>query len=480
MADIVLVQPKTGSLDRINTRLPLGLLYASSYALEEGYKIAVVDQRLGGWEGQLRKEIKNARLFVGTTCMTGPQITHALEIATIAKQAEIPTVFGGVHPTVLPEQTLANPLVDIVVRGEGERPLLWIAKALEKGKDLGGIKGTSYKHRGKVRHNPDQGFLQGGQIRKPPYELIDMKRYSSVSFHGEKSYSMAGSRGCPYRCGFCYNSIEGMGSWRPFPLDSVIENAKELVEKYGAKTLYFEDDNICTDKSQFEALLKELKTLGVNVAFQGIRMDAIARFSEETFKIMESFPNLSMDMGIESINPRVLEMIDKSLSLATVRCVLKRLERKKFMCKFNFIVGLPTESMKEIRNDIDFALKLNMLHKTSYSIINIYTPYPGTKLFQLALDNGFVPPDSLDGWSEFSQMGWLRTANGWLTRRERDYLRDVSFLSLFASPNIGIKTSRKVNKLAIKAYSPIARARLRSGFFRPFPERALAEKLAGF
>lgn len=481
MADIILFQPRSGALDIINTRLPLGLMYAASFAHREGYKVKIIDQRLDGWRPALERELKKKPSFFGTTCMTGPQIAHALEAAGMVREAGVPVVFGGVHPTIMPEQTLQNPLVDMVVRGEGEETMLELVRVLDGGmRDLKNVKGLSYKKKGKITHNPDRPFLKGEEVVTPPYELVDMKRYSSVSFHGEKSYSIMASRGCPFSCGFCYNHIYNRCMWRPFPLERIIESVKMLVEDYGAKTLYFEDDNVCTDRGRFEGLLRGvLGEYDLGMAFQGIRVDVISRFGRETFRLMEKASELSLDMGVESVNQRVLGMVDKSLDIRTVKTVLRKLEDYGFTCKFNFIIGLPTETMREVREDVRFGLRLNERHKNSYSLFNIYTPYPGTKLFELAKREGFCPPGTLEGWSAFSQMGWLRPGNSWLSRKEVDYLKNISFLFMFASPNIGIKVSGRVKRRLLKAYSPVARMRLQSDLHSLFFEKKIIEKITG-
>ena len=475
---IVLFQPRTGPLDRINRRLPMGLLYAASYAHKDGHDVRIIDQRLDGWEHALEKALKKA-LFFGTTCMTGPQIAHALDGAAMAKRAGVPVVFGGIHPTILPEQTLQNALVDMVVRGEGDVATMELANALERGKSVEKIKGISFKRKGKVIHNEDRPFLRGEEILQPPYRLLDMRQYSSVSFTGERSYSIVSSRGCPFRCAFCYNSVCNAGSWRPFPMHAVMENAQVLVDDYNAKTLYFEDDNISVDDARFQSLVNGLhEHHDIGLAFQGIRLDVLGRLSAETFNAMDRLSHLSLDMGIESSSPRILAMVDKSLRIQSVRDALKRLERHDFVCKFNFIIGLPGETMQEVRNDLKFGLALNRRHKRSYSLFNIYTPYPGTKLFSAAVSRGFHPPKSLEGWSRFSQMSWLRPGNTWFHAKEIDYLKNVSFLSMFAKPYIQLKASSAINKAMIRAYSPVARARLQSGFISLLVERTIAEKLS--
>ena len=134
---IVLLQPKAGEWEFIGVRPPDSLLAVAAEPNKEGYKIKIIDQRIDkNWKEILKRELKDTMLF-GTTAMTGPQIKYALEASKFVKEnSDVPVVWGGVHASLMPEQTIQNKYIDIIIKGEGDFVLLDIIKAIEKGKNL--------------------------------------------------------------------------------------------------------------------------------------------------------------------------------------------------------------------------------------------------------------------------------------------------------------------------------------------------------
>ena len=124
---IILIQPRTGDWDNLGSRIPESLLNTVSFAVKEGYNIQIIDQRVEPeWKERLGKLLQQKPLLVGTTAMTGPQIKFAVEISEIIRKFDpkIPIMWGGLHPTMQPLQTLSNPAIDILIIGEGEKTLL--------------------------------------------------------------------------------------------------------------------------------------------------------------------------------------------------------------------------------------------------------------------------------------------------------------------------------------------------------------------
>src|SRR3989338_4388258 len=129
---ILLAYPKSGSEAKgMSFHPPLSLLYPASYLTD--YSVAVFDQRVDPPE-RFIELLEQKPLCVGISTMTGVQIKYALELAEKSKQKGIPTVFGGVHPTILPEQTLEDPRVDYVIMGYGEAAFRHLVESLKKGK----------------------------------------------------------------------------------------------------------------------------------------------------------------------------------------------------------------------------------------------------------------------------------------------------------------------------------------------------------
>src|SRR5450756_2703781 len=144
-------------------------------------------------------------LFVGITAMSGPQIRYGLEFArrVHAAKPHVPIVWGGVHPTLLPEQTVASDFVDVVVRGEAEQVVGPLADALAAGAPLDAVNGLTYKADGAIRSTPDADLIDLDTIPvELPYDLLELDRYPTLQ---AGRVHIQTSRGCPSRCGFCYN-----------------------------------------------------------------------------------------------------------------------------------------------------------------------------------------------------------------------------------------------------------------------------------
>ena len=134
MPDVILIYPRTlWDIKNVTTRLPLATLYIGTVLREHGFAVQVIDQRVDeNWPSTLRDALRERPLWVGISSMTGRQIHWGLQSAQIVRDVDpaIPIVWGGVHPTILPDQTLAHPLVDLVAVGEGEITALELSQAL--------------------------------------------------------------------------------------------------------------------------------------------------------------------------------------------------------------------------------------------------------------------------------------------------------------------------------------------------------------
>ncbi|TAL48076.1 B12-binding domain-containing radical SAM protein [archaeon] len=463
MKDIVLIQPKAGSWDMAGARCPLGLLFISAIPHSKGYNIKIIDQRTNPqWEADLKKSLENNPICVGITCMTGGQIHHALAAAKIVKESgNTPIVWGGVHSTLLPEQTLENPYVDIVVMREGEITFMELLESLENGNPLDNIKGICYKKDGKTIRNPDREFIRNlDELPDLPYELINVDDYSSLNVNG-KSIDFSSSRGCPFRCSFCYNNYFNKGTWRSFSAEETVRRLKNLVNKYGIKTIYFQDDNFCADVKRLKAILKGIldEKLDIKWGTLGLRVDTAKRMDDEAWELMEKSGCMNVDIGAESGNERILTMIDKKITVEDMVEVNRKLVNFPFIVKYTFIMGFPTETKEERSDTAKLAIKLTKENKKAYTPFSIYAPYPGTPMFNFAVEHGFIPPKNLEEWGNFNIDNWYLNFKSWLSPKEVRELNSISFTSLFANNNIKYKINNKLTAFLFVLYHPIAKFR---------------------
>src|SRR5208283_2651439 len=202
MPDIIFINPKVdkvlGSFDFLVAKsIPLGLGYLAAYLLERNYSVKIIDEEV---EKLTIEKIRNItdtdeQLF-GISCMT-PNVSRGYKLADLIKSVfpKAIVMFGGIHPTVVPEEVLGKPSVDLVVRGEAESVIEEIVGNHKKGLGFKNILSCSYRDNGKMVHNDKAPLIDINLLPDIPYHLFDSKVYD-MGF-------VISSRGCPYNCVFC-------------------------------------------------------------------------------------------------------------------------------------------------------------------------------------------------------------------------------------------------------------------------------------
>jgi radical SAM superfamily enzyme YgiQ (UPF0313 family) len=193
--EILLVFP--GRFRAPDPQVPLQLLHVASALRQAGYRARIVDMRL---QDYLAVDLGDP-VFVGVTCMSGPQIRYGLELARRVRteRPRCPIVWGGVHPTLLPEQTAASQFVDVVVRGESELVIAALADALAAGEPLDDVNGLTYRTDRTIQSTPDAELIDLDGIPVGlPYDLLELDRYPTLQ---AGRVHMQTSRGCPHSGG---------------------------------------------------------------------------------------------------------------------------------------------------------------------------------------------------------------------------------------------------------------------------------------
>jgi radical SAM superfamily enzyme YgiQ (UPF0313 family) len=160
---IIMFSPMVQST-KYEPRIPWSIIYPVIYlANEKNFKIHIIDQSIerDSWEKRVKSILKENVLCVGVSSLTGSTIHYGLQFSKMIKSInkEIPVVWGGVHASMLPQQTLANPYIDIVVRFEGEETFRDLVHILERKMPLESVKGISFKKEGEIYHNPKRPFI---------------------------------------------------------------------------------------------------------------------------------------------------------------------------------------------------------------------------------------------------------------------------------------------------------------------------------
>lgn len=420
MDKVLLVFPKTG-LDKY-AQLPLGLLSIAS-TLVDDYEVEIIDQRINEkWAEKVELKSRDS-ICVGVTSMTGVQIANAIEISKIAKK-HTKLIWGGVHPTLLPHQTLQNKYIDIIVLGEGEVTFPLLLKALKDPKRFEHIRGIGYKDSKGIHVNELRDFLDMNTVPNLPYHLLEIEKYLTKREGFKRCLSLETSRGCPHDCSFCSNPIIHKRLWSCLNVENLIQKTKYLQNRFKLDGIVYQEDNFFVNilrvKKFCEAIQKD-----INIGWKAnCRISYLLNKDSAFLKMLEKGGCKVLQFGVESGTNRILKLVNKGITIEDILKVNSKLAKGDIICRYNFIVGIPTETQEEIQSTLDFIEKLQSENANlDTPFLNLYTPWPGTKLFDLSIEKGFKSPNTLDGWSKFNWNTWNLP---WLDKKTSKVLEDVS------------------------------------------------------
>ena len=385
---------------------PYGLLMCSHLLLEKGYNVLVYDERLESLGIKSRTELVQAvkhskPLFFGISSQSGPMIENGLIDSRFFKKEcpDTPVVWGGVHPTLLPDQTIKHPLIDAVIKGEGELPCLGLADHLKKGnKDFSKINGLYWKDKEQnIKVNkPCEGVPNLDKIDMR-WDLVNPQHYIR-DIDGRKWLGVITSRGCPFRCGFCYNiSFFGMRKFRGWSPKKSIEEIKKVLD-WGVDFVNFDDDYIFGDPLRLWGILDLKKEEKLNFSWKAPIRGHLLR--DALTKRIKDGGCEAVTIGAESGSEEVLDLMTKDSGPEAYYMAAKNLKKYNIQGNFSWILGYPGETLKNVYTTLNVIKDLEEINPDTEHVINIYAPYPGTPSFDQAIKLGFVPPPSLEGWTD--------------------------------------------------------------------------------
>jgi len=440
MTDLVLIYPPWAVLEKRailqNSLPPLGILSIAAYAESHGYKVRVIDihaERLSDQELRVRLAELKPRC-VGISVLTN-MVVPAHYIARICK-AMFPNctvVVGGVHAEAMPEQMLRNSAIDIVVRGDGEEPMLEIIQ----GKGRSEIKGVSYRDGSTVIHTPTRPLqMDLDKLPFPAYHMVDFARYfpAVATYRNLPATNMLMTLGCPGACTFCNSAFTTL---RSRSASSVVEQIKVLRYQYGIRQIQFYDDTFTVAKRTVLEFCKRMVEDRVDVTWTAyIRGDC---FNEEMALAMKQAGCHQVLIGIETGDDQVMRNIRKPIDKKRYKQTIEIAHKHGLEVRASFIIGNIGETMETMRSTLQFAKELDV----DLMQLNISTPYPGTQLFNYAVENGLLKHRN---WSEYGQ-GKVIVQLPTLTEQEIYDFERLAFRSFYLNPRMVLRQLRRIVNL---------------------------------
>lgn len=432
MVDVVLAkfETKESQIERYSYFPPYGILYLADSLERAGFKVKLVHKE--GTKSNidaLAELVCRAKpLFVGLSTLTGPTILPTVKASNAIKErCSIPVVWGSHHPTILPEQTLLNGFVDIVVLGEGELTVVELAKTLrEFGMDtqkLSDVAGIGYKENERPLFNQPRPFINNLDDLYPAWHHLDINNYFFTENIFRKRIkqelkvaTVITSRGCPWRCSYCYNQKVNKRTFRAQSVERSLKDIIELKNRFGVNAIVFEDDNFFTNKKRALEIIRRIKMPWSAT----IRVDDIAKGGEEFLKELKRNKCIELRIGAESGSSRVLERLQKDITVDQIREAARLCENHEITAAFMFMVGFPEETWTDVCMTLDLVDELSLMNKyVMVTQLGSYTPYPGTPLYEKAVEYGFKSPSSTEKWSDFVQSGYREYLPPYVDRRAR-------------------------------------------------------------
>ncbi|HEV2381222.1 MAG TPA: radical SAM protein [Terriglobia bacterium] len=406
---------------------PLCLLHLAAPLVEAGFDVAVIDGAIEpDYEQAVAREVEEALCF-GVSLLTGPMIGASIRMARLVRKARpgLPIIFGGWHPSLVPDQTLRPDFVDVIVRGQGELTLLEIAERLAEGKNLDGVRGASTKRDGHIVHEAERSVENLNNLPKPAYHLADFDGYARA--RGKREMGYATSLGCPYACNYCTDQVFYKRRFNAYKAERVVDDVAELVERYRLDEVPFLDSNFPVDSKRAVAIARGLIERKVNVRWTvQASTDLLCRLSDEDVCLLRESGLYYMGFGTESASQEVLALMNKKHErVRDMYETARKTEKAGMRVNFNLILGYPGETESDRVETFRIMSDIARRHSNVSFSPNIFTPYPGIPIWPQLKQMGVREPQSLEEWNDLplgsNVLPWLQGAELGRLRRMLDF-----------------------------------------------------------
>ena len=355
---VSLVIPPSPFLGDQKRNPPLGIMYVAAFIEKNNYDVKLTDLRDFNKKEWL-SHIPYGDVY-GITATT-PEYPYAIEIAKQIRQRDKKSVIvlGGVHASAEPQKI--NKVFDRVVIGEGEYSMLNILKDIENNVQK------------KYYTSP---FIK--DLNSLPFPARHLLKYDSIvssklTIKDQPATAIMGSRGCPYNCAFCVSKLMWDRRVRFRTTDNVIEEIREIIDKYGVRHFRFQDDTITASKKWIRDLCSKLIPLNV-VWRAATRVDHSDR---DILQVMKEAGCYEIDYGIETISDNVLELNNKQITVDEMHVAIKNAKDVGLKTRLFFMIGLPGQTLAVADDIISFIETV----QPDGADISTFIPFPGSDIY---------------------------------------------------------------------------------------------------
>jgi len=385
---IALLIPKVSGGFRLES-VPLNLSYLGAVLEQKGYFVK-------GYNLNFEKinidEIKNFDIVgITSTTVVFPEVVKFIK--RIKKtNPKLIIVVGGPHTTACPDESLSVKEIDYLVVGEGEISFPKLVEAIEKGFSKSNIPNLVYRRGGKIIHNKRSVIKDLDEIPFPAKHIFDISKYPNL----QKAYGdIIASRGCPFKCTNCKPGLDDIAPYRLRKPEKVVDEMEWLMEKYKVRHFTFSDSELVGPKIWVKKFTSEIKSRNLRITYTcNGRTD---RIDSEVLSWLKQSGCVFIGYGVESGSQEVIDnLLLKGINLNRTREVISETVNSGIGTGAWFMIGIPGETEKQLRQTISFAKTLDV----SIIEINVAMPWPGTGFYEVCKKNGWL---STEDWGKMDE-----------------------------------------------------------------------------
>ncbi len=451
--DIVLINPG----DRRQAHQDLGKDYSgieppfwiavqAAYLRKRGFGVAVIDsnaenitpEETAAMVGEMNPLLAAVIVYGAHPSASTQNMTISGKICRAIKDlTAVKVALGGLHPSALPMTTLKEEAVDFVIEGEGPLSLVALLETLRAGRnDFSNVPGLWYEQDAIVLHTPRAPLISSLDAVLPAgaWDLLPMRTYRAHNWHCFDDISSRSpygavytSLGCPYSCLFCcINAPFGKPGVRYRSPRLVVDEIGVMVEKYGVRHLKIIDELFILNEKHYMAIADLLieRRYDLNI-WAYARVDTVKPVHLDRMK--KAGINW-LALGIESANPAVRDGATKRMQTGDIASVVRTIRDAGMSIIGNYIFGLPDDTRATMQETLDLAMDLNCEYGNFYCAM----AYPGSRLYDIAIQNKWELPATWHGYSQLSYET-LPLPTKHISAQEVLKFRDQAFLRYFSN-----------------------------------------------
>lgn len=373
-------------IERNSVLPPYSLLQIASLLREKRHEVDLIDANGENTDYQAFEKVISERDYGAVIFRFTPTtFDWDMKVAAISKKySDAPAI--GICWTL--SRFAGNVMeeakdLDIYIRHEYEVVAPLLVEKLHQGGELSEVAGIAYRRDGEVKMNADaQPIKNYNDIPLPAYDLINsFDTYYENTKHGQPFTIMYTSKGCPYSCIYC---TVANTKWKARSAESVLEELRYLKKNHNIKTVTFFDETFTIDRKRVKKICQAITGEGLDIRWYcNSRVDLIDR---ELLEDMKNAGCRAVCMGIESGSQKIIGGTDKRASVERASLAIRMVKDAGIKAYCSFVFGLPGENRDTVRETIEFVKRT----LPTGAQFNIAVPYPGTKLYEIALEKGWI------------------------------------------------------------------------------------------